>query len=381
MTAKALLKEIVPKLSISSHKGQAGRICIVGGCELYTGAPYFAGISALKAGADLATVICDKNASTAIKSYSPELIVEPKFDIMDGNENYVKEFNLWLKSDALKRFSAVVCGPGLGRNDGMLESVSKIIINVLKEGNPLVLDGDALYLISLPKYRDIISKYGSKGYNVILTPNAMEFRRLWINYILKKDINNYKKDANEYVPHFDDTTSLFKDIISNTDTLNTKIPPTNTILNVKDWNNIKCIQDTSQLSKLLNNITILRKGAIDLICNDNQFIILCKPYILRRCGGQGDILAGLCGLFLDWTLKYYTKSINNNSIDNESKDNTETNINNIGIISAFGGAYLLREFADEAFKTYKRSTLTSNMIDVIPSVMEREFPVTMKSFL
>lgn len=42
------IKACVPPLDGSQHKGQAGRIGIVGGSLEYTGAPYFAGISALK---------------------------------------------------------------------------------------------------------------------------------------------------------------------------------------------------------------------------------------------------------------------------------------------------------------------------------------------
>lgn len=49
---------IIPPLTFDSHKGQAGRIGIVGGSKNYTGAPYFAAISALKIGCDLAHVFC-----------------------------------------------------------------------------------------------------------------------------------------------------------------------------------------------------------------------------------------------------------------------------------------------------------------------------------
>jgi hypothetical protein len=38
---------------------------------MYTGAPYFAAISALKAGADLVHVFCEHEAGQVIKSYSP----------------------------------------------------------------------------------------------------------------------------------------------------------------------------------------------------------------------------------------------------------------------------------------------------------------------
>lgn len=42
------VKSCIPSLDANKHKGQAGRIGIVGGSLEYTGAPYFAGISALK---------------------------------------------------------------------------------------------------------------------------------------------------------------------------------------------------------------------------------------------------------------------------------------------------------------------------------------------
>lgn len=43
-----LIKLCIPPLDGTHHKGQAGRIGVVGGSLEYTGAPYFAGISALK---------------------------------------------------------------------------------------------------------------------------------------------------------------------------------------------------------------------------------------------------------------------------------------------------------------------------------------------
>ncbi|XP_012493395.1 PREDICTED: ATP-dependent (S)-NAD(P)H-hydrate dehydratase isoform X2 [Propithecus coquereli] len=45
-----LVRNIIPPLSARKHKGQDGRIGVVGGCQEYTGAPYFAAISALKVG-------------------------------------------------------------------------------------------------------------------------------------------------------------------------------------------------------------------------------------------------------------------------------------------------------------------------------------------
>lgn len=88
-----LSRTIVPKLSDCKHKGQYGRIGVVGGSLEYTGAPYFAAISALKIGADLAHVFCQKEAAVVIKSYSPELIVHPLLD----SENAVELIAPWLE--------------------------------------------------------------------------------------------------------------------------------------------------------------------------------------------------------------------------------------------------------------------------------------------
>jgi NAD(P)H-hydrate repair Nnr-like enzyme with NAD(P)H-hydrate dehydratase domain len=65
--------EMLPIIPISTdnHKGNQGRICVIGGSLEYTGAPYFAGITALKLGADLVHIICSRSAAIPIKSYSP----------------------------------------------------------------------------------------------------------------------------------------------------------------------------------------------------------------------------------------------------------------------------------------------------------------------
>ena len=92
---------MVPKLTYDLYKGQCGRICVFGGCFMYTGAPYFAAISALKTGCDLVHVICEQEAGQVIKSYSPELIVHPVLD----TEYALEEIDQWLP-----RFHAVVLG-------------------------------------------------------------------------------------------------------------------------------------------------------------------------------------------------------------------------------------------------------------------------------
>ena len=75
-SVERLIKLAVPPLLSSGHKGSMGRIGVIGGSKDYTGAPYYAAISALKVGADLSWVFCSELASTPIKCYSPELMVK-----------------------------------------------------------------------------------------------------------------------------------------------------------------------------------------------------------------------------------------------------------------------------------------------------------------
>lgn len=71
------LKKSFLGLTTNLHKGQNGRVTIIGGSEAYTGAPYFSAMASLRMGVDLVQVICKPKASTPIKCYSPELIVRP----------------------------------------------------------------------------------------------------------------------------------------------------------------------------------------------------------------------------------------------------------------------------------------------------------------
>ncbi|MBU1152123.1 NAD(P)H-hydrate dehydratase, partial [Patescibacteria group bacterium] len=50
---KSVVRGLLPKRRLDSHKGQNGRVMIVGGSEAYYGAPILSGMAALRSGADL----------------------------------------------------------------------------------------------------------------------------------------------------------------------------------------------------------------------------------------------------------------------------------------------------------------------------------------
>ncbi|XP_011606219.1 ATP-dependent (S)-NAD(P)H-hydrate dehydratase [Takifugu rubripes] len=233
----SLIKNIVPPLTSKKHKGQDGRIGIIGGCQDYTGAPYFAAISALKVGADLSHVFCTKDAAPVIKSYSPELIVHPVLD----SPNALEEIEKWLP-----RLHGLVVGPGLGREAALLKTAKEVIEKTKVREIPIVIDADGLWLVS--QQPSVIQGY-QKG---ILTPNFMEFTRLY--------------------------ESLHHEPMDNTDHK----------------------RNVMQLSGAMGNITLVLKGEQDLISDGSKVMVCSVEGSGRRCGGQGDLLSGSLGVLAHW---------------------------------------------------------------------------------
>ena len=180
------IKAIVPVLTRDCHKGQCGRIGVIGGCKEYTGAPYFAAISALKVGADLVHVFCTSEAAPVIKSYSAELIVHPILDTKIAQEEFIE----WLP-----RLHSLVVGPGLGRERSILMTVEKMIGEVIRAQKPLTVDADGLFMLTLQP--QIILNYD----RAVLTPNRIEFVRLYEklfgNKLAEVGVENVKELASK----------------------------------------------------------------------------------------------------------------------------------------------------------------------------------------
>ncbi|MHA2113422.1 MAG: NAD(P)H-hydrate dehydratase [Candidatus Hodarchaeales archaeon] len=140
-----------------AKKGDKGKILIIGGNEIYSGAPALAALGALQAGSDLVTIFAPKDNATSIRSYSPELIVH------DYSTPHLTKDSL--RQDLLNDHDAILIGPGLGRNSETKEAVEEVQVFSKKNQIPLVIDADALHLLDIT----LLSS------NVILTPHSGEF--------------------------------------------------------------------------------------------------------------------------------------------------------------------------------------------------------------
>lgn len=219
----------------SSHKGNNGRLLIIGGSSDYSGAPAIAGMAAIGAGADLVYVASPEKAAEAIKSTSPDLIVKSlKGDKLSlGHTNELMELS--------ENVDAVLIGPGVGID----EETSKLFnVLVTKIKKPIVLDADSLKQveISLIKNRE----------DIILTPHIFEFKSFFnIKDNLKLDLDSYDfSKVDENITEFQKITRQIKG-------------------------------------------TVIVKGKYDLILQNTNFKINKSGNAGMTVGGTGDALSGI----------------------------------------------------------------------------------------
>jgi hydroxyethylthiazole kinase-like uncharacterized protein yjeF len=151
----------IPERGSSSHKGDYGRLVVVGGSRDYIGTPTLVAQAALKTGVDLIHV-CVPNYVAKKMPFDPNLIVKP-LDSSDRIEAADVDTILELKYDA------IIVGNGMGREKSTVSALEKLLKSVKK---PVVVDADALSVMKKAWIKE----------NMILTPHAKEFERLFGEY-------------------------------------------------------------------------------------------------------------------------------------------------------------------------------------------------------
>ena len=218
-----------------SHKGNNGRLLIIGGNKDYSGAPAIAGMAAIGAGADLVYVATPEKSAEAIKSTSPDLIVKS----LEGDRlslNHTDE--LLVLSENV---DAILIGPGAGIDEGTSKLFNVLVSKIKK---PIVLDADALKQVEL--------KLIKNREDIVLTPHLFEFKSFFnIQNDLKVDIDSYD----------------FKKVDEN-------------------------ITEFQQVTRQIKGCVIV-KGQYDLILSGTKFRINKSGNSGMTVGGTGDALAGI----------------------------------------------------------------------------------------
>jgi len=148
-----------------SHKGDFGRLIVIGGGKYFTGAPAIAALAAYKLGTDLVTVITPEYVENTIRSYSPTLIVR-------GYPGEVLNKNVFKVLDEyIDTVDAVVLGPGTGRDEQIVSFLPELLQYLKDSGKPVVIDADPLRILA--KNKELFP-----WKQAILTPHQGEFKSL-----------------------------------------------------------------------------------------------------------------------------------------------------------------------------------------------------------
>jgi hydroxyethylthiazole kinase-like uncharacterized protein yjeF len=233
---KGNLLPSLKKRRIDSHKGEFGKVLIIGGSKNYSGAPAYAAMTTINFGCDLVITYVPSVVGDVIRSYSPNMIVRT----CEGDWLNIKAFEeiSWL----IDWSDTILIGPGMGQEEETEELFVKVLQKLKTDQKKMVLDADALKLVK--NHLDLI-----KGKEVILTPHVGELKII-------KDFELYQYDEIE-----------------------------------KRGNSI--CNFASEINAIL-----LVKGPYDYISDGKMLKVNKTGCPEMSIGGTGDVLAGLCASFL-----------------------------------------------------------------------------------
>ncbi len=153
----------LPPLRAADHKGDRGRVVVLGGDHGMTGAARLAGRAAFAAGAGLVHVLAPEAAVAAVRAAEPDLQTLA-LDLAAPLAPAAGEL--------IARADVLVIGPGLGRGEGR----TALVLAALEAARAAVVDADALVALagSLPALAALAATRP-----IVLTPHPGEFRALF----------------------------------------------------------------------------------------------------------------------------------------------------------------------------------------------------------
>jgi len=220
-----------------AKKGDFGRVLIIGGSNLYTGAPALCALAALRCGCDISIIVTPEKVANAIRGFSPNIIVHD----YPGRILTSKAFDVIFP--LVERSDVIIVGPGLGTSKESVETCLKLFKILKEKGKKLVIDADGLKALST-------SPTMLSGTKTVLTPHAGEFKML------------------------------------------TKIDVTKLSFEKR----MECVRKAAQQL----GVTILLKGHRDIISDGKTVKVNTTGNPGMSVGGTGDVLSGLVATFLAW---------------------------------------------------------------------------------
>jgi NAD(P)H-hydrate epimerase len=223
------------------HKGEYGKVLIIGGSNQYSGAPCFSALAALKTGAGLAIIGAPSSVADIIRGFSPDLIVR------DLKGKVLSLDSIPVIEELLDWSSSVVIGPGLGLSEETEKAFTEILKTISRKRIPTVVDADGLKLV-------VKNESFLKEMDVVLTPHLGEFKIL----------------TGAEIQSIDDLDGVLRTTLREAKRLGATV-----------------------LLKVANGLAAISDGKKTKI-NFTGNAGMAK-------GGVGDVLSGMAGTFMSWT--------------------------------------------------------------------------------
>ncbi len=164
--AAATLAAALPSRADDAHKGDFGRVLVVGGSRGMSGAIRLTGMAALRSGSGLVTVATPESGQAEVAGFTPCYMTL-------GLPDTKGKLNKDAADELLKKCEwadVVAIGPGMGRNRA-LQKIMSLLYSQLPQ--PVVIDADGLNNLADGE-TDLVRHEGMR----ILTPHPGEFQRL-----------------------------------------------------------------------------------------------------------------------------------------------------------------------------------------------------------
>jgi NAD(P)H-hydrate epimerase len=147
-----------------AHKGDFGRLLVIGGSEVFSGAPVLVASAAYRVGVDLVHIAAPAKTGYAISSMSADFITIK----LEGD--HINPRNMATLDTYLEKSTAVAMGPGMGLHKETKEFVKQLVQHAETAKIPLLLDADGLKAFAEFKHQ-VKSP-------MVFTPHAGEYKIL-----------------------------------------------------------------------------------------------------------------------------------------------------------------------------------------------------------
>ena len=177
-TDRFYVSKLFPIRSQNSNKGTFGTVLNFAGSTYYSGAAYLSSISSLRVGAGLVRLASESGVIDSVSKMSPNItfidVGTNEFGTIPKNSiKYIK---------TLKEPSSIIIGCGLTTFNPVKEFVIKTLSYYSNSTVPIVIDADAINILSTMD-KPIIPL------NSVITPHPLELSRL-----IKVDVKTIQED-------------------------------------------------------------------------------------------------------------------------------------------------------------------------------------------